>query len=883
MSFKPANELEALIYAGDGDAVLAHLESMAAAERSALADPLAVVADLMRYQWWNREVVHDTWGMRATDGQRDAIAVAALACMPAGQACRFRLPAKRVVEVVQRIPLAGIASLARDFAANGHIAAALQLAAEGLSPYAISEEDVTRLIAMPRWNHYTREYLVENREALRPVLLKILEVEGNSEDNLAGIDKYCKSDRTWAWHLLQLCEDGWYSRAELLACCLGTLERDWPQFRAGWFSRFHEQLAPTLEEMTPHAARYLGMLHSRIPPTVTLALKACARLFDKKLLTQAALLEALPPVLLSAVKAQITAALKMLDSMVKRDPASAHAAALVAIGGLQHTDPDVQQAIVERIAKWGMGADASEALQGMAPYIAASIKPKLDALLVNQQPAPAAAGWRDIVLPPRARPMSPLDPSRTLHVPATLDDLVAMCARLVEDESDLDMFEAAFGALLRAAPFSDDDRARFAPVIKRARKVKMDAYEMKACVSAEFARLLLRLVAGEQRERAHNRAGVLGVLAERVEDASTFDLATHRGGFIDPAVLVERARELGPGIVQLPLRVQVRALLRLAPSSDAAILAAAKGLHATPFSQALCYALGGEWPVQPDEALCLAAARIRHPGSDDPLALLAFGAGLPDGAVAAQVDLCNELVKWEHGDFFQPRATVPEPQPPVEGILLAPYRYQGFWNDSEALILFGASLFPSSHEAVYAEALPGLAQNLQYADAQWHHGAWVRLLGEPVTDMTPAATKTLALALMGKDPGRLARAVDAFVAASLDGRLDADALGQALLELIALEYFMGARLATSLAMAAAADPGMPPVVLSVLGRLCAVPAAQVPRDMAKLLQLMQELALQYSLRPAAAALASLEALPLTGKAQSVRRSLLGAVAAAAGG
>jgi hypothetical protein len=876
MSFQPTNELETLIYAGDGDAVLALLEGMPAADRSAQAERLEVVTDLMRYWWWNREVVHASWGMLATDGQRDALAVAALACAPVEQASRFRLPAKRAVEVVKRIRPEGTGRLAREFAAKGHIAAALQLAAEGLSPYELDEEGVTRLIAMPRWNHYTREYLVENREALQPVLLKIFDVEGSSEDNLAGIDKYCKSERTWAWHLERLCEDGWFSRAELLDCCLGTLARDWPQFRSGWFSRFHDQLAPTFEEMAPNAARYLGMLQSRIPPTVTLALKACAKLFDKNQLGQRELLEALPAALLSAVKAHIISALKMLDSVVKRDPASANAVALVAIGGLQHTDPDVQLAIVERIAKWGMDAKGREALQSMASYVAASVKPRLDVMLASG-PSPTANEWREIILPARAKPMSPLDPSRALQVPASLDDLVAMCARLLEDESDLDLLEAAFAAVLRAMPFTDDDRARFAPVLKRARKVKMDLYEMKACVCGEFARLLLRLIAGEQRECSHSRSGALGLLVERFDDASTFDLATHRGGFIDPAVLVHRAKELGPGLALLPLRVQVRALLRLAPLADAASLAGAQRLPVTPFSQALCYALGGDWPTEPDEALCLAACRIRHHGSDDPIALLAFGAGRPDGAVAAQVDLYNALVKWDHGEFFEPRASVAAPQPAVDSTLLASYRYQGFWNDSEALILFGASLFPSSHEAVYADALPGLAHNLQYADVQWHHGAWVRLLGEPITEMTPAATKTLALALMGKDPGRLARAVDAFVAASLDGRLDVDALGRALLDLIPLEYFMASRLATSLAMAAAADPRMAPVVLALLGRLCAVPGGELPRDMAKLLQLMQELVLRNKLRPRPTALVDLERLPLTGKAQTVRRALLEAV------
>jgi hypothetical protein len=70
--------------------------------------------------------------------------------------------------------------------------------------------------------------------------------------------------------------------------------------------------------------------------------------------------------------------------------------------------------------------------------------------------------------------------------------------------------------------------------------------------------------------------------------------------------------------------------------------------------------------------------------------------------------------------------------------------------------------------------------------------------------------------------------------------------------------------------------------LALLGRLCTVPAGQVPRDMAKLLQLMQELALQYRLRPQAVALEALAGSPLTGKAQAVRRSLLEAVAAGGG-
>ena len=50
------------------------LAAMPEPQRRALTARLDEVADLMRYWWYDREVVHDSWGMRATDAQRDALA-----------------------------------------------------------------------------------------------------------------------------------------------------------------------------------------------------------------------------------------------------------------------------------------------------------------------------------------------------------------------------------------------------------------------------------------------------------------------------------------------------------------------------------------------------------------------------------------------------------------------------------------------------------------------------------------------------------------------------------------------------------------------------------------------------------------------------------------
>ena len=86
-----------------------------------------------------------------------------------------------------------------------------------------------------------------------------MDVEGTSECNLAAIDKYSAPVDSWSHILHKLCKEGVYSREVLLDRTLSALERDWPQFRAGSFSRFHGGLAPNMEIMSPHSRRYLAL------------------------------------------------------------------------------------------------------------------------------------------------------------------------------------------------------------------------------------------------------------------------------------------------------------------------------------------------------------------------------------------------------------------------------------------------------------------------------------------------------------------------------------------------------------------------------------------------------------------------------------------------
>ena len=53
--------------------------------------------------------------------------------------------------------------------------------------------------------------------------------------------------------------------------------RDFSTYRAGWFSRFHESLAPTDDERAERADAYLGLLRSRVGPTVSFAVGGARR------------------------------------------------------------------------------------------------------------------------------------------------------------------------------------------------------------------------------------------------------------------------------------------------------------------------------------------------------------------------------------------------------------------------------------------------------------------------------------------------------------------------------------------------------------------------------------------------------------------------------
>ncbi|MCG6901866.1 MAG: DUF6493 family protein, partial [Rhodobacter sp.] len=182
---------------------------------------------------------------------------------------------------------------------------------------------------------------------------RFFEVEGGGEFCLASHDKYTVEVNSWSTTLLALCAKDALDRGRLLDATLDTLERDFGQFQAGWYSRFHMRLEPTLKEMTARVGRYLNLLGSMVPPTVSLALKILKQVDKTGAILPDDLLASVGPALQARQKSSALAALLLLKSCAKRHKERAADIARTAALALISEAGEVQERALDLIDQLG--------------------------------------------------------------------------------------------------------------------------------------------------------------------------------------------------------------------------------------------------------------------------------------------------------------------------------------------------------------------------------------------------------------------------------------------------------------------------------------------------------------------------------------------------
>jgi hypothetical protein len=904
--FLPDTPLEHAVRAGDYTATVAILRQLSPPQRQssrASARRLRKLLDDAR--WASHDARYAGWGMPPTDAQLRAANAALVVCGTANDVAESHVDTDDLVSLGREFSPPSLQGLAEaKLAVSPYLIGSVQqLIVAGLVPRPDGDEYVIGLISLPRSRGFDQAFASD--PGLGEVLLRVMAVEGTSECNLAAIDKYSATEHSWSHILRRLCVQGVYSRETLLDRTLAALERDWPQFRSGWFSRFHGELEPDLTMMAPHARRYLALCHSRIPPTVTLALDIVKQLDAAGLVDDASLFEALHPVVASSVKGQVTTALKLIDKRVRQDAALATTASGLVAVALAHESAELQAQVLQRLAKWGVNNALRARLTEFLPSIAAANRLALEALLgpVSAVAAALVAQGPAVRTESRCRqPMSPLDASRRLLPPEDADALVACIAHVFENDTDIAAFEMACTALVQAVPLSAAERDRLGPVLKRAPKVRTP-------VAQELARLLVFVADGNRREMApvvsfygHANHAQLQ-LAARTRDWMEFaaqgarlpplSAPTHRYGFIDAGLLVERtlAHQVA-NAWSSPLE-QVRALLRISRDAGSDALAAALELRDTPFTRALRYALGDDIAPGYDEVVLFAAAsRIRHPGSDDAQLAARVGDLGPDGALTARytwhvrswTSKVGETV-YTHHRLALDTARVPVGTPPEllavlrhlpvgasEGLPLN--EYGTFGGSDEGLLRFSATLIPSCLEAHFADGARAIGNNIDWWQAQWPDKVYLERLLDPAVAMTPMATLLLALGLGAKEPGQNAIAVDALIACHAEGRLDVVMLASTIQVLAATPLTKCSRYAKSIRRALQLDSGISPVAFRVLCSILEANSDAPPRDAVLLLELIQEVTLANGYALPAETRSALQAWKLGGRARTLQKALV---------
>ena len=885
--FVPSNPIEERIHAGDLDGLIAVLRDMSQPQRKTHIGAVRSIGQRINIaRWQATNALIRWWGAHPTDEQLVALGGAMFFCGTAQDRTALWTWNDRLYPFLDLLEPATLLGLAEEMSGEGAWRASLaqRLVLNGLSDRPDSDAYIRGLINAPRWTSYAKSTVLD-MIALDPGLLdgpimRLFEVEGTGDVNMASVEKYSYGKNTWSQALLELARSGKLSRTQLIAKSLSTLEMDWPQFRAGWFSRFHDLLAPTVDEMAPLAARYLGLCHSRIAPTVTMALASLAALLKAGRLDPAVLMDALAPAMSSAVKGQVDSALKLLDVVVKKDPGLAHAASALAQRALAHESAELHKKILARLAVWGFDEATRNDLAAMVPYISAVHRDALSAL----------AGVADA---PKAEPesaaidavglLSPLDPSRRLAPINDIDELVQTIAFVFENDTEIDQFERAVDALARLLPAPDDQR--LTPVLKRAKKIMESERTIARALALVLACAIARVAAGEGdgglsagAELSRRVADMTAFMAQRT-GLSPLSCATHMRGFIDPLVLIERI-EAHAGATW-PLHEQVRALLRLAPENQAQALVRARALKQTAFVQALRYALGDdEVDIGTERALFVAAARIRHPGADDERLLAAYGDMGPDGPRAAQYSWILTRHNYD-GGFFHALAVSVFPAPVrSDPAFITMRRHEGdrydqkFCSGLEADLLYTASIVPASLEAFFAYGALQIGFNIDWWEARWQDKAYLALLLDRTTPATMPALRMLAYALGGKEPGQTAMAIDAFVAILLEGRADVLQVAQFIRADLLSAHGKCARYANNLAGVARAHPSMPALVCEAIGIILQFGGADAPKDTVKLLELLLELSLANGLVLPAQTVQAITLLKLTGKGKLAQKDLL---------
>jgi hypothetical protein len=326
------------------------------------------------------------------------------------------------------------------------------------------------------------------------------------------------------------------------------------------------------------------------------------------------------------------------------------------------------------------------------------------------------------------------------------------------------------------------------------------------------------------------------------------------------------------------------AMLRLAPEGRAEALSMLK-VARTEWERAIRYALGASRVTAGDTtALWVAAARARSPWVDDERIEAAFPNRGPDAGRKATYIVSFHKDRNYHKLEIQSQPPMPKSidrgcvtvafHATHKRFSYMPWGLRSAGGQTVGSVRWTATIWPLARESYFAAALDTIAGNLDWWEAAWQNKALLEPLLDPGTPLRTMGLMLLATALAAKEPGEYGLATDIAIRAIEEGRLGSDNLGQVLAQILPTGLIIPARWRKTLADVASASPVHGLVIQRALQASLRDKPENLPRDFAKLIDLLHELSIDLNLPVADEGCRAFLQNVASGKGRVVAKSLL---------
>lgn len=765
--------------------------------------------------------------------------------------------------------------------------------------------------------------LQEAPDLLKEDIWKLFEYDGDGENSLANTERF---DQSWISAFLILVDQGKLPRHRLLEASIDALERDFNHYRAKWYFELFDRLEPTDAELKKFGDRILGLLGASAPNVASWALARVQALATSGEFTSPTMCHSMEPILRARAKGTVLTALKLLERQATTFPNDAPLISIAVAKTLAHESPDVQRAAVRLLDLISSPEDRNlrSIVEKRQPQLAASVRSsvskwlsKTTAMAVDTvsdgQPSqqrttreklPAISSVLetlysiDVLKKNRsdgvfAIPAAVFDgtdiPRLALVQRMTpiedIEELIDVCARVIEDGSLVDDAERCIDAFARLCDAKNDGtEAMCAPLLKRTRKLLQKgscpfcgvdpANDLMGLFYAfctgnvieptlKSDRLHFELEGDPMEEYSINTKKPIGFLsahclavAKRIATRNAFQLLstpTHQGGWIDPRDLAKRVNAWNG--TDPDMHDVILAMLRLAPENrDDALKSLSK--NPSEWHNAIRHALGADKVVIGKAgALWAAAARARSPWQVDPQVQKKHPSMGPDTGEMAEVTIQFKCRKSGPYTFYESSFSVqPEIPKNVDPLLVTVQMHSsralgrdyffemgGFAGRTNGAVRWTATIWPLARESFFAASADNCFDNLDWSEAQWQNRTMLECLLDAGTPLRYAGNLFLVGMLAAKEPGESGLATDIAIHAIESGRLGSNNLGAALSILLQSGLIKPGRWQKTLAEVARSSPVHAAVVQIALQQCFSDPLKSMQKDSAKLLELLFEL------------------------------------------